>query len=181
MENLRIILWAGFALLLYATYSQWSYEPPEQQAAAQEYSTETPTNETAKATTNKPNNNDVLSLSDAIPTINKNNPVEDVVSTALKTDVIRNNVLEIYINPKKGADIVGAKLMTYHPTKNETDTPIELLSLNAESYHYFQTGLISVQGGDEANHTKPFKKLSSSDPRGRSPNKIHLRPGRQYA
>ena len=165
MENLRIILWAGFALLLYATYSQWSYEPPEQQAAAQEYSTETPTNETAKATTNKPNNNDVLSLSDAIPTINKNNPVEDVVSTALKTDVIRNNVLEIYINPKKGADIVGAKLMTYHPTKNETDTPIELLSLNAESYHYFQTGLISVQGGDEANHTKPFKKLSSSDPR----------------
>ena len=165
MENLRIILWAGFALLLYATYSQWSYEPPEQQAAVQEYSTETPTNETAKATTNKPNNNDVLSLSDAIPTINKNNPVEDVVSTALKTDVIRNNVLEIYINPKKGADIVGAKLMTYHPTKNETDTPIELLSLNAESYHYFQTGLISVQGGDEANHTKPFKKLSSSDPR----------------
>ena len=85
MENLRIILWAGFALLLYATYSQWSYEPPEQQAAAQEYSTETPTNETAKATTNKPNNNDVLSLSDAIPTINKNNPVEDVVSTAVET------------------------------------------------------------------------------------------------
>ena len=51
------------------------------------------------------------------PTINKNNPVEDTVSPALRTDVIRNNVLELYINPNKGADIVGAKLFDLPPNK----------------------------------------------------------------
>ena len=61
--------------------------------------------------------------------------------------------------------MLGPSFLTYHPTKKETETPVELLSLNKESYHYFQTGLISVFGGDEANHTKPYKKLSSSSPR----------------
>ena len=172
MENLRIVLWAGFAMLLYATYAQWSYEPANQQATNQEQQANknnafTTTQATQQTNNNAipPNTGGVLGLSDAIPTINKNNPVEDTVSPALRTDVIRNNVLELYINPNKGADIVGAKLLTYHPTKKETDTPIELLSLNKESYHYFQTGLISVFGGDEANHTKPYRKLSSSGPR----------------
>lgn len=161
-------------MLLYATYSEWSSGPSEQPAISQEYSPETANPKTRTATTNQENNNarapnidGVLGLSDAIPTISKNDPVEDAASPPLRTDVIKNNVLELHINPNKGADIVGAKLMAYHPTKKETETPIELLSLNNESYHYFQTGLISVLGGggDEANHTRPFKKLSSSGPR----------------
>ena len=159
-------------MLLYATYSEWSYEPAEQLATSQEYSPETARPKTRTADTNQatntarpPNTNGVLGLSDAIPTISKNNPVEDTASPPLRTDVIKNNVLELHINPNKGADIVGAKLMTYHPTKKETDTPVELLSLNTGAYHYFQTGLISVLGGDEANHTRPFKKLSSTGPR----------------
>ena len=168
MENLRIVLWAAFALLLYATYSQWSYDPTEQRAAAQELSSENPRAKTPTANTSEPYNNGVLGLSDAIPTINTNSPAKDDMPPTLVTDVLRNNVLEIHINPNKGADIVGAKLLTYHPTKKEVDTPVELLSLNNEGYHYFQTGLISVRGGDEANHTKPFKRLSgfSSNERG---------------
>jgi len=172
LENLRIILWAAFAMLLYATYSQWSYQPTEQLTTSQESSLESNSAKPPSAHTNQannnaraPNTNGVLGLSDAIPTISKNNPIEDAASPPLRTDVIKNNVLELHINPNKGADIVGAKLMTYHPTKKETNTPVELLSLNSESYHYFQTGLISVLGADEANHTRPFKKLSSSSPR----------------
>lgn len=169
MENLRIILWAAFAMLLYATYAQWSYEPIEQRTTTQELSTENPRTKTPPADTNEPYSNGVLGLSDTIPAISANNLAPSLTaSPALVTDVLKNNVLEIYINPNKGADIVGAKLLTYHPTKKETDTPVELLSLDSEAYHYFQTGLISVLGEGEANHTKPFIKLSgfSSKERG---------------
>ena len=147
-------------MLLYATYAQWSYEPTEQRTTAQEYSPEDSRAKTPTADTKEPYSNDVLELSDTIPTISSNNPAEENMSPALLTDALKNNVLEIYINPNKGADIVGAKLLTYHPTKKETDTPVELLSLNKEDYHYFQTGLSSGEGADQANHTKQFIRLS---------------------
>ena len=92
-------------MLLYATYAQWSYEPANQQATNQEQQANknnafTTTQATQQTNNNAipPNTGGVLGLSDAIPTINKNNSVEDTVSPALRTDVIRNNVLELKVD-----------------------------------------------------------------------------------
>ena len=161
-------------MLLYATYSEWSYEPAKQTAVSQEYSLESAKPKTRTATTNQANNKarapsvgGVSGFSDDIPTTSNNKPIEGVVSPALRLDVIGNNVLELYINPNKGADIVGAKLMTYHPTKKEADIPVELLSLNTETYHYFRTGLTSQpKREDQADHKKAFKTQAVSGTRG---------------
>ena len=95
MENLRIILWAAFAMLLYATYAQWSYEPTEQRTTAQEVSPENPRTNMPPADTNKPYSDGVLGLSDTIPAISANTPAPSLTaSPTLVTDVLRNNVLE---------------------------------------------------------------------------------------
>lgn len=144
----------GFAVLLYATYSQWTYvtEPPltnTGQAPEQQFTQQAP----------QPGN-DVLGLSDTMPTIEDRAINQETASSTVRTEVFQNNVIELYINPSKGADIVGAKLKKYHPSKKEQGTPVELLTLDPEAYHYFQTGVLSIDSENEANHTQPFKRLS---------------------
>ncbi len=154
MENLRVILWAGFAVLLYATYAEWSYVPPTQ---TNETTTPVEQGPTRQST---PRADSVLGLSDTLPTIENNTVAEATPLSAVRTELLKNNVVELYINPNKGADIVGAKLTKYHPSKQQEQTPIELLSLSTDAYHYFQTGLLSTTNENEANHTQAFKKLS---------------------
>ena len=144
----------GFAVLLYATYSQWTYvtEPPltvTQQSPDQQVTQQAPQA-----------SNDVLNLSDTLPAIEDRAISQEAPSNSVRTEVIQSNVIELYINPSKGADIVGAKLTKYHPSKKEQETPVELLTLAPESYHYFQTGVLSTDNKNEANHTQPFKRLS---------------------
>ena len=144
----------GFAVLLYATYSQWTYvtEPPltiTQQSPDQQVTQQAPQA-----------SNDVLNLSDTLPAIGDRAISQEAPSNSLRTEVIQSNVIELYINPSKGADIVGAKLTKYHPSKKEQETPVELLTLDPEAYHYFQTGVLSTDNKNEANHTQPFKRLS---------------------
>ncbi len=154
MENLRVALWTGFAVLLYVTYSQWSYVPPPQTN-----NTEPATNQQSLSQNSQPND-DVLGLSNTLPSIEGRAISRETPSPTVRTEVLKNNVFELYINPSRGADIVGAKLTKYHPSKQQQETPIELLSLESDAYHYFQTGVLSLGGENEANHTQAFTKLS---------------------
>ena len=92
----------GFAVLLYATYSQWTYvtEPPL--TITQQPSDQQVTQQAPQAS------NDVLNLSDTLPAIEDRAISQETPSNSVRTEVIQNNVIELYINPSKGADIVGA-------------------------------------------------------------------------
>ena len=144
----------GLAVLLYATYSQWSYVSAPQTT----YVEPTPKQQTVE--TAAQSSNDILGLGDALPSIESRSISQETSSPTVRTEILENNVIELYINPSRGADIVGAKLTKYHPSKQEQETPVELLTLDSDAYHYFQTGILSLEGENEANHTQSFVRLS---------------------
>ena len=144
----------GFAVLLYATYSQWSYVSAPQTTYVEPGPREQNVDTTAQSS------NDVLGLSDTLPSIESRSISQETSSPTVRTEKLENNVIELYINPSRGADIVGAKLTKYHPSKQQQETPVELLTLDPDAYHYFQTGVLSLEGENEANHTQPFTRLS---------------------
>ena len=144
----------GFAVLLYATYSQWSYVSAPQTTYVEPGPREQNVDTTAQSS------NDVLGLSDTLPSIESRSISQETSTPTVRTEKLENNVIELYINPSRGADIVGAKLTKYHPSKQQQETPVELLTLDPDAYHYFQTGVLSLEGENEANHTQPFTRLS---------------------
>ena len=77
---------------------------------------------------------------------------------------LSNDVLEIKINPDRGADIVNAVLLGYFLSKDDTENRVQLLSFSENSYHYFQTGLLSTENNDspEPNHQQPFLYIRTS-------------------
>ena len=119
----------GFAVLLYATYSQWSYVSAPQPS----YTEPTPKQQTVE--NNVESSDNVLGLADALPSIESRAINQETSSATVRTDTLENNVIELYINPSKGADIVGAKLTKYHPSKQQQETPVELLTLDLSLIH----------------------------------------------
>jgi len=144
----------GVAVLLYATYSQWTYVSTPQTTYVE------PTPRQQIVETAPRSGDEVLGLSDTLPSIEDRAISPETSSPTVRTDLLQNNVIELYINPNRGADIVGAKLTQYHPSKKEQETPVELLTLDPNAYHYFQTGVLSLDGENEANHTQSFTRLS---------------------
>jgi len=171
MDNLRLVLWGGFFVLLWLGFNQWSldYQQPTHQneAPTQTQNTTTQNNSTRKET------QDVLELSDRLPALTvESGPAQtyEKRSRAPSLVTVKTDVLELGINPDKGGDIVQAKLLQYFPNKDEMATPIELLSYNEDSYQYFQTGLLSLSGLPEPNHQQVFTEKNK---------KLELREGQE--
>jgi YidC/Oxa1 family membrane protein insertase len=55
-------------------------------------------------------------------------------------------------------------LLGYFLSKDDTENKVQLLSLSIDSYHYFQTGLLSTENNDspEPNHQQPFLYIRTS-------------------
>ena len=171
MDNLRIVLWGGFFVLIWLGVVQWNQDyqkPADPNINSAELRTPTNQNKNeAKETSG------VLGLSDNLPTVTiESGPEQSAHKTAAapKLITVKTDVLELGINPDKGGDIVQAKLLEYFPSKNETETPIELLSYNKDSYQYFQTGLLSLNNLPEPNHQQAFAERSK---------KLELREGQE--
>jgi YidC/Oxa1 family membrane protein insertase len=160
MEKLRVLLWGGFIMSLYLVYSQWTAD----YAVAKK----TPTNNPASATMpgsaqplqDDPSSANTLLLSDSKPELYSLGQNETNKSMQAPTNLVTlsNDVLEVKINPNRGADIVNAVLLGYFLSKDDTENKVQLLSLSEDAYHYFQTGLLSTEnnGSPEPNHQQPF-------------------------
>ena len=158
MDSLRLVLWGGFFVLLWLGINQWSLDYPSPPISPTKSSPQTK-NPTAQNNNRVGDLSGVLGLSDALPTaIIEGGPTEtpEKPRIASRLVTVKTDVLELGINPDKGGDIVQAKLLKYFPSKEETSTPIELLSFNEDSYQYFQTGLLSLNGLPEPNHQQAF-------------------------
>ena len=158
MDNLRLVLWGGFFVLLWLGVNQWSldYEaPPTNPSTASGQTRDL----TAEGSKKAEESSGVLGLSDKLPTptiVGEQTEVSAKPGLASRLVTVKTDVLELGINPDKGGDIVQAKLLKYFPSKDDTSTPIELLSYNEDSYQYFQTGLLSLNGLPEPNHQQAF-------------------------
>ena len=157
MDNLRLVFWAGFFILLWLGVNQWNsdYGAPDPPSVAS-----TQTNAAPTQTNNNPKKaSGVLGLSDNLPVIAiENGPTETSEESRLLTRLVtvKTDVFELGINPDKGGDIVQAKLLKYFPNKDDKSKKIELLSYNEDNYQYFQTGLLSLSGHPEPNHQQAF-------------------------
>ncbi len=157
MDNLRLVFWAGFFILLWLGVNQWNsdYGAPDPPSVAS-----TQTNAAPTQTNNNPKKAPgVLGLSDNLPVIaSENGPTETSEESRLLTRLVtvKTDVFELGINPDKGGDIVQAKLLKYFPNKDDKSKKIELLSYNEDNYQYFQTGLLSLSGHPEPNHQQAF-------------------------
>jgi YidC/Oxa1 family membrane protein insertase len=155
MENLRLPLWAGFFIVVWLLAGQWSSDYATK--------TEQPTKATAQTQQNKPTaqtSKTALELSNSLPTLpdELSSRPSLVQERKQKLDlvVVTTDVMEVSINAKKGADIVQASLLNYYPDKKNKTQNIELLSYGDNSYHYLQTGLLSLDGQPEPNHQEAF-------------------------
>ena len=171
MDSLRVVLWGGFFVVLWLGVLQWNQD--YQQPTTPDKNP-TQSRDTANQSENKREESQgVLGFSDKLPTVSieagKAQTAERPTS-APNLITVKTDVLELGINPDKGGDIVEAKLLEYFPSKNNTETPIELLSYNKDSYQYFQTGLLSLGGPSEPNHQQPFAERSK---------KLELREGQE--
>ena len=157
MDNLRLVFWAGFFILLWLGVNQWNsdYGAPDPPSVASTQTNAAPT----QTNNNTKEASGVLGLSDNLPVIAiENGPTETSEESRLLTRLVtvKTDVFELGINPDKGGDIVQAKLLKYFPNKDDKSKKIELLSYNEDNYQYFQTGLLSLSGHPEPNHQQAF-------------------------
>ena len=172
MDNLRLVLWGGFFLLLWLGVNQWNLDYAVSPTNPSMASTQ-PKGQTAQSYTTAKEPSGVLELSDKLPMVTiEGRPTETPEKTrvASRLVTVKTDVLELGINPDRGGDIVQAKLLKYFPSKEETSKPIELLSYNEDSYQYFQTGLLSLNNLPEPNHQQAFLEKNK---------KLELREGQE--
>jgi len=171
VDNLRLVLWAGFFVLLWLGVNQWNsdYGAPSPPSAASTQTNAAPT----QTNNNTKEASGVLGLSDNLPVIAiENGPTETSENPRLSTRLVTvtTDVFELSINPDRGGDIVQARLLKYFPNKDDQSKKIELLSYNEDNYQYFQTGLLSLSGLPEPNHQQAFLETDR---------KIELREGQE--
>ena len=160
MESARTFLWLTFGALGMFLFIEWSeqnartsFVEPEQAetgAPKKEY------NDNAEASSS--------SFQENLPTIDSNTVgVTETVTQRLETTSLSNSVLSITVD-SKGADIVGATLLKYYPSKEDTENNIDLMYVNNPvfEFHRLQSGLLSSSGGNNPSHVESYTLLSRS-------------------
>ncbi len=158
MNQPRILLWAGFILLLWLNFNAWMKDyapvPP----------TTPPTEPAATDAPAAPANG----LADELPSVADDaaapaaagTPAPEAVQTAVagagKVHVV-TDVLDIDLS-LAGGELVRADLTEYPRHKDDPATPVRLFNTDSKDTQFlFQSGLTSGQvGKNEPNHKAPF-------------------------
>ena len=146
MDNMRLLVWATFSLLLWLTYQAWITQYP---AVVGEIPQATADNDAVPSlpiisSPELPLLND-LSAEDTLP-ITEQGPTQSVR--------VQTDVLDILID-EKGGDLVRADLPNY-PVDKSSNMPVRLLNFEQQDRWVLQTGLRSVAGDNEPNHLAQF-------------------------
>jgi YidC/Oxa1 family membrane protein insertase len=160
MDNIRIFLWAGLALLIWMTYMAWQaqYAPspqPVQADAPQDTEDQLPAiSETSPGSATAPA--DLPDLP-GIPGEPSGARVEAAGPAASANMIhVRTDVLDIEID-LRGGDIHTARLPAYPLRKDEPDVPVTLLTSDPERLFIFRSGLRAFDNAPEANHLSTFE------------------------
>jgi YidC/Oxa1 family membrane protein insertase len=166
MDNQRLFLWTGLALVLFLNYQAWQhdYAPPPATPSAESASLPKGAAPAGGST-----------LSDALPSLGTP-PAGGAAPVAAGTDAavgqaapaaaptvhVRTDVLELVISTQ-GGEIREATLLKY---PREKDTPNELVTLlttdGPEAPSVFQWGLTAGGTGAEPNHKAVFSAAQSA-------------------
>ena len=160
MESARTFLWLTFGALCMFLFVEWNEQSARTTfTAVEQNETATPKTEysdTAEASSS--------SFQENLPTIDSNTVgVSETVAQRSETASLSNSVLSITVD-SKGADIVGATLLKYYPSKDDTENNIDLMYVNNPvfEFHRLQSGLLSSGGGNNPSHVENYTLLSKS-------------------
>lgn len=154
MDNLRIFLWAGLALMIWLSYTTWQREnatiatPVETQAETEPGSPESPA---VGELPSLPEGTTVTEPDSDVPTL----PGAAVAEEAQPAIIVRTDVLELKIS-LVGGEVISAKLLEYPLRKDQPDVPVELLSSDPADFFVLRSGLRAGDDMPEANHQSVF-------------------------
>ena len=160
MESARTFLWLSFGALCLFLFVEWN-----EQNARTGF---TEADRSEAIATPKENNAESSSAAfqENLPTVDNKTVgvLEGVAPSAaqkVETTTLSNNVLSITID-SKGADIVGATLLKYYPSKDDKANNISLMYVNNPvfEFHRLQSGLLSADGSNSPSHIENYTLLS---------------------
>ncbi len=156
MDNIRVFLWAGFALLLWMNFQAWQkYFPPAPPPVPVQAGTPRDT---------LPSLPDAPDLATGLPVLPEMSDATDspdiavagVARTVTRRMIrVRTDVFELEID-SRGGDLHSARLLSYPLRKDEPDIPVTLLSAESDDLFIFRTGLRALDEAPEANHLTKF-------------------------
>ena len=158
MDNQRLFLWIGLAIILWITWRTWVEDygtTPQPAPTVAEQPAEDVREQPEPAT--PPADPDLPELDpDALPDLDVDDTGLPAEPETLR-DTIRvvTDVLDVEI-ALDGGDLVGATLPKYPQSKDTPDQPVRLLSPRREDRFVFQSGLRRVGDGAEPNHLARF-------------------------
>jgi len=157
MNQPRVLLWAGFILLLWLNFNAWM----------KDYGAAAPTVPTPESTATDAPAAPANGLADELPAISSEAPpaaaavpapeVKETVTTGSGQVRVVTDVLDIEMN-LTGGEFVRADLTKYPRHKDDPSTPVRLFNTDSkDSQFLFQSGLTSGEAGKyEPNHKAPF-------------------------
>ena len=157
MDNLRIFLWVGFALLIWIAVQTWQtdYAKPQPSipAAASAASGEVPPAPGSEAA------EELLPALPALPGVAATNEVSAVESAPVADSAavvsVRTDVLDLEIG-LVGGDIRRASLPAYPIHKDQPNVPVTLLNPDPATLYLFHNGLRAADGQPEPNHLASY-------------------------
>ncbi len=161
MDNIRIFVWAGLALLLWMNFQAWQKDysavPVLERPLSNGKGTTLPSVPGSVDDSSKE-----VPIDSGLPEIPNAPAVSESPEIGATSPVVRRNlihvqtdVLDIQID-SRGGDIVSAKLLSYPFRKDQPDIPVTLLNSDINELFVFHTGLRALDGGSEANHLSTF-------------------------
>ncbi len=160
MNNLRLLIWVSFGLLLWMTYQAWVVDhrpPPSTAADTGDVSEVAP----VPADTGLPA---LSGEASAPPPLTGDNPppVSEVLLPE-GADIIRviTDVLEVEISTE-GGTLQGARLLKYPVNKDEPDVLVRLLSTDLVNLGIIQTGLNAAGEGSKPDHRAIYSAPAAS-------------------
>lgn len=148
-ENLRIVLWAALAVMIYFNYQAWR----------QQYGQRAPSE--APALASSPADRTIDDLP-ALPELDTDVPADGMPAIEGTTVgftgtliTVETDVLSVEIG-RRGGDLRRVLLKGYPQAKDQPDVPVELLNSNPDSLFVFRTGLRAAGERDGATHQSVY-------------------------
>jgi len=149
MDNLRIVLWIGVALMFWIVWETWKsdYPPVSMTPAADAPPSATaPPADPAMDLPALPAEEQATAESGDLPAVPVTPALSEGAIITVRTDVL---TLEIDL---RGGDIRGAELPKYPVRKDDPDNIVQLLNQDPARLYVFRTGLRAADGRPEPNH-----------------------------
>lgn len=155
MDNVRLILWATFGLVLWFTYRAWVLQYPPEAPLEQAPAGQTSNEPAPGGEVDLPQ---LDQLDQAAPQLTLPTAQSDEPGRPIR---VRTDVFEAVIDGR-GGDLVRVDLLDYPVDKNaEPLVPTRLLDFAGDDRWVYQTGLRSTAGEGEPNHLATFSSTLS--------------------